>query len=191
MYCIEKCVGVNNWIEFHLIDLSSHTDIKYWLLTLQHDWPMVLRLQSFTLRMKSSKQYAHNWNIDTFRRNYTPTTMLLSTAIHCGWQGQGRGSTYHQQFTLSFVIFLCFPMPMLLACHKKVIIMRERALCFNIYDHWIMILVKAVLISVNYILVRLTLWLTRSTGPHLWADKSVRNFHFVGIKQLRRSESEM
>ena len=61
----------------------------------------------------------------------------------------------HQQFSLSFVIFICFPMPMLVT--KKVIIMRERALCFNIYEAKIMILVNAVLITPNSISVCLTL----------------------------------
>ena len=46
-------------------------------------------------------------------------------------------------------------MPLLVA--KKVIIMRDRALCFNIYKLRIMILVNAILIEVNSILVRLTL----------------------------------
>ena len=46
-------------------------------------------------------------------------------------------------------------MPMLVT--KKVIIMRERALCFNIYEAKIMILVNAVLITPKSISVCLTL----------------------------------
>ena len=60
----------------------------------------------------------------------------------------------HQQFSLSFVIFICFPMPMLVT--KKVIIMKETALCFDINEAGTMILVNAVLIFVNSILLCLT-----------------------------------
>ena len=86
--------------------------------------------------------------------------MPCSTTINCRWSlgksfGKVNEGEVHQRFTLSFVIFICFPMPLLVA--KKVIIMRDRPLCFNIYEPRIMILVNAILIEVNSILVRLTL----------------------------------
>ena len=77
----------------------------------------------------------------------------------------------HQQFSLSFVIFICFPMPMLVT--KKVIIMRERVLCFKIYEAKIMILVNAVLIFVNSIYC---VWQFNQTTLMSW-KKSVGNFN--------------
>ena len=80
----------------------------------------------------------------------------------------------HQQFSFSFVIFICFPMPCLLVT-KKVIIMKETALCFDINEAGTMILVNTVLIFVNSILLCLTVQLDHTYE----LNKSVGNFnHF-------------
>ena len=78
----------------------------------------------------------------------------------------------HQQFSFSFVIFICFPMPCLLVT-KKVIIMKETALCFDINEAGTMILVNTVLIFVNSIYC---VWQFNQTTLMSW-KKSVGNFN--------------